>query len=193
MSRTALYKGLYFAILGSAAAVALAILVYFRFAPIALLAVLLGLLLPGRILGFFWRDLLRGLRLLNAKDYAASKASSLRFLAEVRRRPWIKHLVWLGSSSYSRDPEILALNNLGGAEIGLREFDAAEQHLNEAISIDPLCPLPFYNLGVLAMAKGNSVEATRCFAEAKRLGYRGGLSDRIVRASQTRFAETDGG
>ncbi|HTT96838.1 MAG TPA: tetratricopeptide repeat protein [Rhizomicrobium sp.] len=192
MTRTTLYKGVYFAMFGSAAILALGVLAYFQFSPLAFLVVVVALLIPGRILGYFWRDLLRGLRLLNAKDYVASKVCSERFLVEVREKPWIRHFIWLGSSTYSRDPEVLALNNLGAAELALGEVDVARAHLEEAIAKDPLCPLPFFNLGALFKATGNVSESERCFAEATRLGFRHGISDKIVRASQTRFAEMDG-
>jgi len=192
MTRTARYKAHYFAMVGGAGLLALGILTYFRFAPLAILAVIVAMLVPGRILGFFWRDQLRGLRLLQQRDYAASKAASLRFLDYLHASPWIRHLIWLGSSGYSRDPEVLALNNLGAAEVQLGEHDSARAHLGQAIARDPLCPLPFLNLGMLAMKSGDTAEAERCFAEAKRLGYANALSDRIVRASQARFANTDG-
>lgn len=98
----------------------------------------------------------------------------------------------MGTSTYSRDPEVLALNNLGAAEAQLGELEAARRHLGQAIVLDPQCPLPFLNLGLLARKNGDAVEAERCFTEAARLGYAHDLSDRIVRAAQTRFANTDG-
>ncbi len=87
---------------------------------------------------------------------------------------------------------MLALNNLGAAEMGLGQHDLARAHLNAAITLDPLCPLPFYNLGVLARAQGDTAEEERCFMQAWRLGYRNGVTDKIVRAAQRRFANTDG-
>ncbi|HEY2068536.1 MAG TPA: tetratricopeptide repeat protein [Rhizomicrobium sp.] len=192
MSRTARYKIVYFTMLFGGAVLAGAAFVVFRLSPLAVVTVLIGALIPGRILGFFWRDLLKGLRLLNAREYPESKRSSERFLVEVHKRPWIRKLIWLGASTYSRDPEVIALNNLGAAEMQLGEHDAARRHLNQAIALDPLCPLPFVTLGIMARQAGDSAEAARCFAEARRLGYAHGLLDRIVRASQTRFAETDG-
>jgi hypothetical protein len=62
--------------------------------PIALLV--LALLIPGRILGFFWRDQLAGLRLLNERRFQESAQCSSRFLDLLGRRPWIRHLNWLG-------------------------------------------------------------------------------------------------
>ena len=71
MSRTTLYKAAYFAVMAGAGALALAVLVQFRFSPPAVVAVIVALLIPGRVPGFFRRDLLAGLRLLNARNYPA--------------------------------------------------------------------------------------------------------------------------
>ena len=148
--------------------------------------------LPGRILGYFWKDLLRGLRLLNAHEFEASKICSQRFLTELSLRPWLKNLVWLGGSAYPRDPEVLALNNLGAAELGLGEFEMARRSLDRAIEVDDLCPLPYYNIGVLLRASGMPEEAEQQFEQAARLGFKRSISDKIIIASQTRFANTDG-
>jgi tetratricopeptide (TPR) repeat protein len=155
-------------------------------------AVVVVLLLPGRILGYFWKDLLRGLRLLNAQEFAASKICSQRFLIQVQSKPWLKKLIWLGSGSYSRDPEALALNNLGAAEVQLGELVLARRHLDHAIEVDRLCPLPYYNIGALLRASGAPKEAERWFEQAARLGYKRRLGDKIAIAAQMRFASTDG-
>jgi hypothetical protein len=192
MTRTARYKAVYFMILGLGGCSAAALLWYFGPSLPVFLAVILLLLIPGRVLGYFWRDLLRGLRLLNLREYAASKACSERFLAYYERQPWIRHLIWLGSGTYSRNPKAMALNNLGAAEIPLGETDAARRHLYKSIEIDPLNPLPFYNLSVLARVQGDVEGAARCSAHARALGFSRGVSDAIVRSSQNRFATLDG-
>jgi tetratricopeptide (TPR) repeat protein len=192
MTRTTFYKGIYFGMAMGAGAISLAVLLHYRFSPTAVVAVIVALLLPGRILGYFWKDLLRGLRLLNAQEFEASRLSSQRFLTEVQANPWLKNLIWLGSGSYSRDPEALALNNPGAAELGLGELALARRHLDQAIAVDRLCPLPYYNIGALLKASGMPEEAEQWFEQAARLGYKRGLSDKIVTASQTRFANTDG-
>ena len=192
MTRTTLFKAHYFGMFCLAGALALGVLTYFRFSAISIVIVFVAMLIPGRVLGFYWRDLLRGLRLLNVRQFAESKRHSELFLEKVRSQPWIKHLVWLGSSTYSLDPEVLALNNLGAAELKLGELEAAKLHLTQAIQLDGKCPLPFFNLGILHSNLADPEEAVRCFEEAARLGYANELSDKLVRASQTRFANTDG-
>lgn len=192
MTRVGAYKAVYFAELAIGAALVIGVVLHFHFSLPALVLLLVCLLIPGRIMGFFWRDLLRGLRLLNAKQYAESKRHSELFLATIRREPWRKKLIWLGSSTYSRDPEALALNNLGAAEIGLGDIDNAKRHLEASIRIDPLNPLPAFNMGALFQAAGDQPNADSWFQEARRLGFSNNISDRIVRSSQSRFAEMDG-
>ena len=129
---------------------------------------------------------------MNAGDFAASKACSERFLDYYAREPWIRHLIWLGGGSHSRDARSPAPTNLGAAELKLGEHDAAKRHLGQSIEADPLNPLPFFNLGKMAQAEGDAAEAERCLTEARRLGYARCLGDRIVRSSQNRFAAIDG-
>lgn len=192
MTRTGAYKGIYFTLVLAGALAIVLMAAQLRSPLPALAALALLLLAPGRILGFFWRDLLAGLRLLNCRDYEQSIYYSQRFLSTVRERPWLKNLVWLGASSYSRDPEVLALNNLGAAEIGLGRFDKARSYLDEAIAMDPKCPLPYFNMGALCLQTGPRTTAQPWFDQAIALGFTGGPSDRIVMASQARFAVTDG-
>lgn len=192
MSRTTLYSGLYLAVVAAASAAALALLAVLDYSPVALAVVFAVLLTPGRVLGYFWRDLFRGLRRLNAGDFAQAKLHSERFIEQVRRRPWLKRLIWLGGSRYSRDPEVLALNNLGVAEIRLGEREAGRGHLDEAITRDPHCPLPYLNIGMLLEDTGQADEARPWFDQAARLGYRGGISDWAFRKAQARFAAAEG-
>ncbi len=190
--RTGLYKAIYLCEAAGAAVLCVGIILHFHFSPIQIALLVICLLIPGRILGFFWRDLLRGLRLLRARQYEESKRHSEIFLERIRRQPWLKKLIWLGSGTYSRDPEALALNNLGAAEIALGEMDAARAHLQESIAVDQQNPLPVFNMGVLLRTAGDHREAESWFMEARRLGYSRSVIDRIVQSSQGRFADRDG-
>ena len=110
----------------------------------------------------------------------------------MRARPWLKRFVWLGSSTYSRDPEALALNNLGAAEIMLGQWDQAQEHLHASLAVDPLNPLPCFNLGKLFAAKGDHSAAGHWFDQAVALGYSRTLVDQAIGLAQARFAYTDG-
>lgn len=157
--------------------------------PVLAMAVLvIGMVMPQLVLSFLWRDLLAGLRLLKQGDYAASKLRSERFVTNVRKAPWLKHVSWLVAESYSRDPEALALNNLGAAEIRLDAFEAAQNHLEQAIALDPENPLPYRNIGIVRLLAGNPDEATSWLEKAEALGLRDASSDKLMKAAKSPLA-----
>jgi tetratricopeptide (TPR) repeat protein len=192
MTRTDVLKGVYAGRLAGLVLFGLGAMLAFRNGA-TLAGGLLGVLfvvvaLSGRVQAFFWSELLAGLHHLNLRDYGASKAHSERFLTQLRGRPWLKRLIWLGSSSYSLNAEVLGLNNLGAAELALGEIDAARAHLNQAIALDPQCPLPYRNLGMLALQTASKEEAAPLFEQAAKLGLRGDWTDKVVMTSQRRNA-----
>jgi ATP-dependent Clp protease adapter protein ClpS len=172
VSRTAIYRSVYFGLLAAYVAIALWVVTLFHSAPLAIFTVAGILLIPGRILSFYWRDLLQGLRLLNEGKYAQSKARSESFLLQLQAKPWIRRLIWVSGSRYSRNPEVWVLNNLGAAEMRLGEMDSARQHLQRAIELDGECPLPYFNMGSLLVTTGKVSEAEEWFAAAAKRGYR---------------------
>jgi ATP-dependent Clp protease adapter protein ClpS len=193
MTRTDALKGVYVARVVGLVAFGLGAVVAGRrgaIIPATVFGVLfLALLLSGQVQAFFWSELLAGLHELNRRDYPASKAHCERFLSQLRDRPWLKRLIWLGTSSYSLSAEAMALNNLGAAELGMGEVDAARAHLNQAIAKDPKCPLPYENMGRLVLHTGSSEDALPWLEKATALGLRGDWSDRAARASQRNNAE----
>lgn len=192
MTRTGVYKAIYFLTLGGAILLIGAGVYGLREGQalfgLAALAGFALLLLPGHILRHYWADLLAGLHHLNQRNYAASKLHSERFLVQLQEKPWLKRLIWLGTSSYSRDVEVLARNNLGGALIKLGEIEPAREQLARAIALDPLCPLPYRNMGVLVLNSATYAEAKPWFEKAEALGLKGDLTDSMVGASQRRNA-----
>ena len=56
--------------------------------------------------------------------------------------------------------------NRAVAEIAAKRLDAAEQDLRQAVAIDPKLPEAAYDLGYLALARGNEAEAEREFLRA---------------------------
>lgn len=192
MSRTGRRKLYYFSIvtLGPILLVGAAIHFHLNWAQMGCLMIVL--LLPGRILGLAWRDQLAGLRLLNERRFAESVRHTNRFLEQLAHRPWIRHLIWLGGGTYSRDPKSLALNNLGAAEMSLGHFEAARAHLEESRQLDSENPLPYFNLALLHRILKEPSKAQEFLDHARRLGYSRGVSDKLIRQSQSRFARTDG-
>ena len=192
MTRTKAYQAVYFGVGGLALAAA-AGAACFGLSPAYCLAGLLVMLTPGQLLRVLWRDQLRGLHFLRRREYARSKEHSQRVLEALRRRPWLKRAIWLGTSTYSRDGESLALCNLGAAEIGLGDLGAARVHLEDSMKADPANPLPYYNMAILSDLLGRGDDAVRWFDRAVELGWATQWTDRVVRESQARNAARAGG
>jgi ATP-dependent Clp protease adaptor protein ClpS len=201
VTRRAKYKALYVAILAGGTIAVLGVGTVLmdraghmpRAAPLALVALGIAMLFPRRVPRFYWRDLIAGARLMKREDYAGSKIHFERFIAKVRRAPWLKNLLWLGTSSYSTDPEAMALNLLGIAEVCLGAFEAAQRHFEEAIALDPGNPLPHRGMADLRLRAGTSAEAISWIEKAAALGLRDDWGDRLMRATRPRFAFTDSG
>jgi ATP-dependent Clp protease adapter protein ClpS len=192
LSRTARRKLRYFAAITFAFSAILWCIWHYRLDGATVAVIVLALFVPGRVLGYFWRDLLTGLRLLRERQFAQSASHSKKFLVYIGRRPWIQHLTWLGSGTYSRDAKAMALNNLGAAEICLGEFAAARDHLEQSNRLDGENPLPYFNLAQLEMVLGNDARSRDSLEQARRRGYTKNLSDRLVQSAQSRFAFVEG-
>ena len=194
MSRTALYKMAYFGlVLGPTALMVWFVLTHHRALSIPWIAlVIVLLLLPGRVLAYFWRDLLRGLHLLKQQRFEESKHHSEAFLVTLKQKPWLKNLIWLGFGTYSRSPACFALNNLGAAEVGLGETENARVHLVAAIQTDGASPLPYFNMGALAASLNEHDEARTWYEKAAALGYSRSVIDAIIVSSQSRLARSAG-
>jgi ATP-dependent Clp protease adapter protein ClpS len=192
LSRTARRKFRYFAAITFGCGALLWCIWRYRLASAAVLLIVVALLVPGRVLGYFWRDLLTGLRLLRERQFAQSARHSKKFLEDIGRRPWIQHLTWLGSGTYSRNAKAMALNNLGAAEISLGEFATARDHLEQSSRLDGENPLPYFNLAQLEMILGNEARSRDSLEQAKRRGYTKNLSDRLIQRAQSRFAFVEG-
>jgi ATP-dependent Clp protease adapter protein ClpS len=192
LSRTARRKIRYFAAITFGFGALLWCIWRYRLDSAAVVLIVLALLVPGRILGYFWRDLLTGLRLLRERQFAQSARHTKKFLEDIGRRPWIQHLTWLGSGTYSRNAKAMALNNLGAAEMLLGEFAAARDHLEQSSRLDGENPLPYFNLAKLEMILGNEAKSRDNLEQAKRRGYMKILSDRLVQSAQSRFAVVEG-
>ncbi|HEU4882160.1 MAG TPA: hypothetical protein VFT45_07945 [Longimicrobium sp.] len=157
-----------------------------------LLALLFLVLVPGRIQGAAFRDFFRGRRLFAEGKFEESIPHFERFLARVRRRPALRHLIWLQWTVYTADIEAMTLNNLGAARMQTGDMDAAERDLNEALRVDPRYGVAVYNLHVIATTRGDEALAERLLADAHRLGYTGGQVDEVIQRAMAGLARLEG-
>lgn len=159
--------------------------------PFAIFAAALVALIPGRVQRTFYRDLFAARRTMSHGRFAESVEHSRRFLADIREQPGLRRLMWIAWPGGTVDAEAMALNNLGGAQLELGEWDDASRHLTEAIRLDSEYSIPRFNLALLAAVRGDQATAERLFAEARARGFtRGSMEAMMLHADElrTRFA-----
>lgn len=192
MTRTSRYKLGYIVALAIYGAIAAGAIVALGGGILAVLIVAGVLLVPGRLLGFAYRDLFRGRHLLGMRQAEASIPHTLRFLDYIRANPGRKRLLWLAWSVYTPDAEAMALNNLGAARLETGDLEAAADALKAALAVDPEYPLPHYNLAIERAIAKDEAAASRYAAEAERLGFQGAGVDAIIRQGQALLARIEG-
>lgn len=180
MSRTSRYKLLYVAVIAFAGVGGTALWIAFDLGITGLLVFALVLLAVPRIAGHFLRDLFLSRRYAAAMQFEDSKAAAERFLDTLEREPWRRHLIYVFFGFYTWNVRAMALTNLGAAEMGLGNLDAADARFREALRYDEQNPFPYYNLAITAAARENSDEADRMLARSKELGYERGISDQMI-------------
>ncbi|MCI0380527.1 MAG: hypothetical protein L0215_23315 [Gemmataceae bacterium] len=154
--------------------------------------IVLLLLLPGRLQGLFFRDLFRGRRLLAMGKPEQSKIYSVQFLEQIRKRPWQKRLLWLNWGIYTTDVEVMALNNTAAAHLECGRLDRAESLFFDAIELDPKCPLPYFNLAIIAEIRGDREKAEAYVKEASVRGYTMSVTDKMVAMAGELLARYEG-
>ncbi|HEX8317522.1 tetratricopeptide repeat protein [Longimicrobium sp.] len=191
MNRTTRLKLGYIAVFLTVAALVVTLLVWVA-GPLGFFFAALLTILPGRLQGVFYRDFFRGRRLLAAGKPEEAIPEFERFLETIRDRPGLKKLVWLQWAVYSPDVEVMTLNNLGTAQYHLGELDVAEGYLREALRLDPVYPIAYYNLALIAAERDDDAKAERLLGEAHRLGYTRGSLDQVLGRAGNALARLEG-
>lgn len=163
-----------------------------RFSPAAVMFVALLLIVPVRVQGACWREYLEGSRLLAEKDPAGAIGHFERFRSQLRDRPWLKYLSWFSWGAHTHNIEAMTLNNLGASHLALGDFAVARHWLEAARGLDPLSPLPYFNLALLERVQGNAEQSSRLFERARDLGFTGATSDQLLRQADELLARIEG-
>ena len=156
------------------------------------IVVVLVLLIPGRLQGYFFREFFRGRKLLDERRASEALVHFQQFLSSVRSRRWLKPMVWLSWATYTPDIEAMTVNNIGAAHLELGHFDESETAFREALAIDKQYAIPHFNLAVLHEMRGNNTLAIESVAEANRLGFSGGTIDIVLTRAQALLAKVEG-
>lgn len=149
-------------------------------------------LIPGRIQGYYYRNFFRARKLLGERRYEESIMYNEKFLKEIQLYAWRKKLIWLSWGMYSKDIEAMALNNLGTSYLHLGKLDVAEFNFYEAIKLDTLYPIPYYNLSILSHIRGDVEEANNLYKKAFELGFKQTTFDKVVQIGQQILSNIEG-
>jgi tetratricopeptide (TPR) repeat protein len=160
--------------------------------PLVIAGVVVALLIPGRICGHYWRDFFRGRNLMTHERFAEAEPLFVAFLAKVDEKPWLKKLINLSWGMYTRDVEVMTLNNLGAIKIGQGHFQEAKEFLDRAIAMDGLAPLPYYNLALIAAVDGKKDLAEELFRHSRERGFTGSSVDELIRQASELLARVEG-
>lgn len=148
-------------------------------------------LIPGRIQGYYYRDMFKARRLLAEGKFNQSIECNSRFLSDIRLHTWKKKLIWLSWGGYSKDIEAIVLNNIGAAYLQLGDYEAAKGFFNDAIELDSLYPIPYYNLGIASVIQGDKETAKNCHKKSVELGYRKTSFDKVIHIGQQILANIE--
>lgn len=149
-------------------------------------------LIPGRIQGHYYRDFFKARRFLGQKNYQSSIECSNKFLSDIKQYTWRKKLIWLSFGMYSKDIEAMALSNLGTIYVELGDLQLAEKYFKEAIDIDSLYPIPYFNLSIVEFIKGNKENAENFCKQSIELGFRKTSFDKVIQIGQQVLANIEG-
>lgn len=192
MSRTAKYKLFYFLALFGILAIVLSTFSYFKVSVPVIVIVAFLFLIPGRIQGYFYRDFFRGRNLLTQQNFEDAIPHFEQFLQRIEKEPQLQQLSWLSGMIYTRSIKAMTLNNLGAAYLGLGKLQEAEDSFNQALKIDGLFPLPFYNLALVQQVLGEKQKALSLLEKARGLGLENNLADKFIQKSGELLASVEG-
>ena len=177
MSRTSIYKAIYPLILILLTGGILFLIKDYHLSLLYTSMIIIVLLIPGRIAGYFYRDFFRGLKLFHKQEWKVSEDYFNRFEQQLMDRPWIKRIIWLQWGMYTWKIEAMTQNNLGAINPFTGSLIKAESRLKAVIELDYRYPKPFYNLAVLEYLKGNDERSHEYFYQSASLGYKGSTYD----------------
>jgi tetratricopeptide (TPR) repeat protein len=168
-----------------------ALLKTFGGGPYVVTAIALTLLIPGRIQGFYFRDLFIGRRLLDADRPEEAIPLLERFLESLERHPSRNKLLWLSWSFYTPSATAMTLNNLGAARLELGQIDEAKRCFTRALEEDSFYPIPHFNLAIAHEVDGDHEAAAAALETSTRLGFTRGTLDRVISKAQSLLARVE--
>ena len=159
---------------------------------ISIVGIILILLAPGRIQGFYFRNFFIGRQFFDRGGFKQSIPYFEKFIVELNSRPHLKKLLWLSWSIYTPEIKSMALNNLGAAYLELGDLETAEKQFQSALSLDPDYPIPYFNLAIVNELRQEHVKARQSVEKASALGYKQSTLDKVINKSKSLLASFEG-
>lgn len=146
-------------------------------AALALLAVFVLLLIVAAIWG---RDWFIARRHARARRWSQAIERYERFEKKLHNPVFARLSVVLYLGIYSLDGVAVARNAIGQALLNSGDYDSAVRRLRTALQSDPLYPVPYVNLAVIAAMRSDETTARREMTRALQLGFNPNTARRIL-------------
>jgi tetratricopeptide (TPR) repeat protein len=192
MSRTAVYKVSWVAIILGGFELSLLAIKACPYPTAAALVLVVAFLVPGRLQGFAWRPFFRGRKAQSVGNWNRAISEYIHFQGRLRARPGLKHLIWLSWGMYTRDIEAMTENNLGACHLNLGALERAEPHFHRALALDPKYPIPHFNLAVVKRIQKDALGSQEHAHRARALGYHHSGVDHAIRGLGEVLAAVEG-
>ncbi|MDQ8192666.1 hypothetical protein [Roseibacillus persicicus] len=193
MNRTTKLKILYLSLAVIVLLVFFGLKVFLEVGNNPLLFAILILLIPGRLTGFYWKEMLTGRRRMAAKQYSEAVLEFTTFIEKLKQKPWIAKLIWLSPSFYTVSAKAMALNNIGACNLEAGALDEARENLDLALSEDDLYPIPHYNLALVYSILEEPERVSHHLSTSRDLGFIDDAFDRSVDRIKLAYANYEPG
>ncbi len=151
-----------------------------RLPPTAAMALLCVLVLYVLVLFLWGRDLFFARRHAKRREWDKALLRFERFEKKLLRASWQRLAVVLYPSIYSLDGVAITRNSIAQVLLNAGELDRAVQWLRSALQRDPLYPVPYVNLALIAARRLDDVGAKREMTRAVQLGFDPSAAQRIL-------------
>ncbi|MBN2899143.1 MAG: tetratricopeptide repeat protein [Clostridia bacterium] len=110
-------------------------------------------------------------KLYDKGRYEEAITMFLKYLKEVKEEPDKEKTTLLNFGMYTQSSVAMSYNNIGASCIEMGYFQKAVESLERAIEVDSDYAIPYYNLAIIAMIRGEDELVNRYMSKLDALGY----------------------
>jgi predicted Zn-dependent protease len=147
----------------------------------AALALLAGIALLAIVTAIWGYDWFIARRHASRRRWPQAIERYERFEKKLRNGLFARLSILLYLGIYSVDGIAVTRNAIGQVMLGAGDLDGAVRRLRAALQQDPLYPVPYVNLAVIAAKRNDEAAARREMTRALQLGFNPNTAQRILR------------